>query len=202
MKDEMNDKFRIRETVENWVIWRDSGNWERFRTVWHDDARMHSTWFRGPAEDFITHARQSWGRGGIGCHFLGGSSIEIAGTRAIAQTKKRIDSRQKLDGIACDVVCTGRFYQFFEQREGRWAIVLHQGIYEKDRIDPVDPAATLALDSELLASFPEGYRHLAYVQTKAGFKVKPDLPGLRGAAVERLYAAGAAFLAGGPAEFE
>jgi len=84
MADELIDKFRIRETVENWVIWRDSGNWERFRTVWHEGARMHSTWFRGPAEEFIAHARQSWGKGGIGCHFLGGSSIEIRGNRAIA----------------------------------------------------------------------------------------------------------------------
>lgn len=202
MADELIDKLRIREVVENWVIWRDSGNWDRFRTVWHAGARMHSTWFRGSAEDFIAHARQSWGRGGIGAHFLGGSSIEIAGTRAIAQTKKRIDSRQAVDGVRSDIVCVGRFYQFFEQRDGRWAIVLHQGIYEKDRIDPVDPAATLALDQALLAEFPEGYRHLAYAQTKAGLKVKRDLPGLSDAAVERLYAAGAKFLAGGAAEYE
>jgi len=80
--------------------------------------------------------------------------------------------------------------------------VLHQGIYEKDRIDPVDRGARLRLDPDLLGSYPEGYRHLAYVQTKAGFKVKQDLPGLRGAAVERLYAAGAAFLDGAPAQFE
>jgi len=44
--------------------------------------------------------------------------------------------------------------------------LLHrQPIYEKDRIDPVDPAARLELDAEALAKFPEGYRHLAYIQT-------------------------------------
>ena len=197
-----DDKVAIREVVENWVIWRDSGQWDRFRTLWHDGARFHATWFRGSVEDFIANARRSFERGAIGCHFLGGSAIEVIGTRAIAQTKKRIDSRQTLDGIVCDVVCTGRFYQFFERREGRWAIVLHQGIYEKDRIDPVDPAAQLTLDPALLAEFPVGYRHLAYCQTKAGHNVQRDLPGLHGAAVERLYAAGAAFLAGGPADYE
>lgn len=201
MEQDLVDRLRIRETVENWVIWRDSGQWDSFKTVWHEDGRMHSTWFRGSFTDFIAHARRSWARGGISCHFLGGSSIELRGTRAIAQTKKRIDSRQRLDGVACDVVCTGRFYQFFEKRDGRWAIVLHQGIYEKDRIDPVDPEATLALDHDRLMAFPEGYRHLAYVQTKAGLDVRPDLPGLRGAAVERLYKAGAAFLDGAPAEY-
>lgn len=202
MSDELSDKFRIRETVENWVIWRDSGNWDRFRTVWHEGARMQATWFRGSVDDFIANARRSFERGALDAHSLGGSSIEIVGTRAIAQTKKRIDLRSTVEGIVCDVVCVGRFYQFFEQRAGRWAIVLHQGIYEKDRIDPVDPSARLVLDQTLLAEFPEGYRHFAYVQTKAGFPVKRDLPGLRGPAVERLYAAGAAYLAGGPAAFE
>ena len=202
MSDNLADQGRIRETVENWVIWRDSGNWERFRTVWHEGGRMHASWFRGPVDDFIAHARKSFERGAIACHFLGGSSIEIVGTRAIAQTKKRIESRQIVEGVVCDIVCVGRFYQFFEERKSRWAIVLHQGIYEKDRIDPVEPDATLALDRELLKDFPEGYRHLAYAQTKSGLSVAHDLPGLRGPAVERLYAAGAAFLAGAPAQYE
>jgi len=202
MSDELSDKFRIRETIENWVIWRDSGNWDRFRTIWHEGARMQATWFRGSVDDFIAHARRSFERGALDAHALGGSSIELAGTRAIAQTKKRIDLRSTVEGVVCDVVCVGRFYQFFERRAGRWAIVLHQGIYEKDRIDPVDPSARLVLDQAVLAEFPEGYRHLAYVQTKAGFPVKRDLPGLRGPAVERLYTTGAAYLAGGPAEFD
>ncbi len=202
MDADLIDKMLIRDQVQNWVVWRDSGQWEKFRTVWHDGARMHSSWYRGPVADFIAHARKSFARGAIGAHFLGGSSIELNGTRAIAQTKKRIDSRQMVEGVACDVVCLGRFYQFFEKRDGRWAIVLHQGIYEKDRADPVDPTATLTLDRGLLEQFPEGYRHMAYVQTKAGFNVFRDLPGLHGAAVERLYAAGAKFLAGGPAEYE
>ena len=61
-------------------------------------------------------------------------------------------------------------------------MVLRQPIYEKDRMDPVDPAARLSLDPAQLQRFPEGYRHLAYLQTEIGFKVKPDMPGLKGAA--------------------
>jgi len=204
MDDELTDKLRIREQVQNWVIWRDSGDWEKFRTVWHEGAQMQATWFRGPVENFIAHASKNFGRGTIDAqllHFLGGTSIELKGTRAIAQTKKRIESRQTVEGVTCDVVCLGRFYQFFEKRDGRWAIVLHQGIYEKDRLDPVDPARVPVLDRDLLASFPEGYRHLAYVQTKAGFAVKRDMPGFRGRELERLYAAGATFLANGPAAY-
>jgi hypothetical protein len=100
--------------------------------------------------------------------------------------------------VAVDVVCTGRFYDFFEKRDGRWAIVLRQPIYEKDRMDAVDPAARLSLDATLLSRFPEGYRHLAYLQTVIGFKVKPDMPGLKGPEVEALYARGRAWLEGKP----
>jgi hypothetical protein len=74
--------------------------------------------------------------------------------------------------------------------------VLRQPIYEKDRLDPVDPAAKLALDASLLAQFPEGYRHLAYLQTRIGYAVKRDMPGLTGAEVEALYARGRRWLAG------
>ena len=42
----------------------------------------------------------------------------------------------------------------------------------------------------------EGYRHLAYAQVMSGFTVKDGLPGSYGAALERLYAEGRAWLAG------
>ena len=74
--------------------------------------------------------------------------------------------------------------------------MLRQPIYEKDRLDPVDPIAKLELDADLLGEFPEGYRHLAYAQTKNGFTVKRDMPTLKGAEVDALYRRGAAWLAG------
>jgi hypothetical protein len=192
------ERLAIREVVENWVVWRDAGDWERFRTVWHDDGRMMATWFQGTAEDFIRVSREGWERGVSILHFLGGTSVDVEGDRAIAQTKMTISQRAAVHGVPCDVVCTGRFYDFFERREGRWGIVLRQPIYEKDRLDPVDPAAAPRLDPELLGRFPAGYRHLAYLQVGLGYAVKPDMPGLAGPEVEALYARGAAWLAGAP----
>jgi len=197
MTDDMQQRQAIRELIENWALWRDAGDWERFRTVWHDDGRMMATWFQGSADEFIRVSREGFARGVSILHFLGGSSIEVAGDRAVAQTKMTISQRGDVDGVRCDVVCTGRFFDFVERREGRWGVVLRQPIYEKDRIDPVDSTAALALDAALLARFPEGYRHLAYLQTRIGYTVKPDMPGLKGPEVEALYARGRTWLAGG-----
>jgi hypothetical protein len=192
------ERQAIREVIENWVLWRDAGNWERFATVWHDDGWMTATWFQGPAREFIRVSKEGFERGVNILHFLGGFTCDIAGDRAISQVKMTISQRATVDEVLVDVVCTGRFYDFLEKRQGRWGIARRQPIYEKDRMDPVDPAAPLTLDPERLASFPEGYRHLGYLQTKVGFTVKTGLPGLRGPAVEKVYAEGAAWLAGSP----
>jgi hypothetical protein len=193
-----DDRLLIRELVENWALWRDAGDWERFATVWHDDGFMMATWFQGPAPDFIRVSREGFERGVSILHFLGGTTADVVGDRAISQTKMTISQRAELDGATVDVVCTGRFYDFLERRDGRWGIVLRQPIYEKDRLDPIDPSAKLKLDDELLSQFPDGYRHLGYVQTAAGFEVKRDMPGLIGPEVELLYRRGGAWLAGEP----
>ncbi len=194
----MTDAAAIREVVENWVLWRDAGDWERFAGVWHPGAVMSATWFHGPATEFIAASREGFERGVLILHSLGGFTCDIAGDRAIAQTKMSIMQRASVDGVLVDVTCTGRFYDFFERREGQWKIARRQPIYEKDRLDPVDPAASLALDAAVLERFPAGYRHLAYVQAKNGFTVRSGLPGLRGREVEQLYAEGRRWLAERP----
>ncbi len=198
MTDEMTEQLRIRQLVESWAVWRDAGHWDRFRSVWHPDGVMMATWCQAPFEEFIKASIEGWDRGVRILHFLGGSSIDVAGNRAIAQTKMTISQRAGVEGVLCDVVCTGRFYDFFEKRSGAWGMVLRQPIYEKDRIDPLDPGAELKLDPALLAQFPEGYRNLAYLQARIGYPVKRDMPGLSGPEVERLYARGAEWLAGKP----
>src|SRR3954466_7614861 len=191
-----SDHEEIRALIESWALWRDSLDWERFRTVWHPEGRMMATWWQGPYEEFIRANQEGFERGVRILHFLGGSSIDVAGDRAVAQTKMTISQRARVEDVLCDVVGTGRFYDFLEKRAGRWGLVLRQPIYEKDRLDPLDPAAKLVLDKDPLARFPEGYRHLAYLQTRIGYTVKPDMPGLDGPEVAALYAGGERWLSG------
>ncbi len=197
MADYTNDAFIIRDLVDKWVIYSDAGEWDRFAALWHDDGWMSATWFQAPAADFVKARREGWERGVSIIHFLGAHTADIIGNRAVAQTKMIISQRAPVHSVLCDVVCTGRFYDFLEKRSGRWGFVRRQPIYEKDRLDPVDPKATIELDQALLNRFPEGYRHLAYLQSQVGYKVKEKgMPGLKGPEVEKLYAEGKAWLEG------
>ena len=192
-----DDKRQIQELVDNWSIFSDSGNWDGFARCWHDDGFMCATWFQAPCADFIAARRKGFENGVSIIHFHGGFTCEVVGVRAVSQTKMTISQRAEVEGVLVDVTCTGRFYDFHEKRAGRWGMVRRQPIYEKDRMDAVDPAAQLRLDPALLQQFPAGYRHLAYLQTRIGYKVaKGGLPGLKGPEVEQLYREGTAWLQG------
>lgn len=193
------DRQQIRDLVDNWAIWRDSCIWDKFITCWHPEGRMMATWFQGTPDEFIAINKDGFEKGVRILHFLGGCSIELEGERAIAQTKMTISQRAVVEGVLCDVVCTGRFYDFIERYEGRWVVNVRQPIYEKDRLDPVEMGAVPKLKPELLAQFPEGYRHLAYLQAHIGYTVKRDMPGLVGPEVDKLYVRGAGWLKGGSA---
>ena len=194
----MADRLAIREVIENWVLYRDAGDWERFRTVWHDDGYMMATWFEGPATEFAKVSSEGMDHGVNIMHFLGGTTIDLAGNRAVSQTKMTISQRAPVHGEVCDVVCTGRFWDFFEKRNGKWAIVLRRLTYEKDRMDTVDPSKRITLDKTLLESFPIGYRHLGYLQSVNGNKVRKNMPGLRGPGTDALRGYAKDWLAGKP----
>src|SRR5262245_52732765 len=100
---ELEARLAIRQVVENWVLWRDAGDWDRFQGVWAPEGRMMATWFQGPATEFIRVSREGWDKGVSILHFLGGHTADIAGSRAFAQTKMTISQRASVEGVAVDV---------------------------------------------------------------------------------------------------
>ena len=192
------DRRAIRQAVDAWALWRDAGEWERLAGLWADDGFMMTTWSQAPAAEFVARSRQAFNNGLKVLHSLGGTTVDIAGDRAVAQTKMQIVQRAPLEGVLVDVTCLGRFWDAFERRGGRWLLVFRQPVYELDSIRAVDPSARLSLDADRLAAYPEGYRHLAYLQTGMGFDVSRTLPGTRGPEIEALYARGRGWLAGEP----
>lgn len=184
--DHRDDKLAIIEVIQNWAIWRDTGDWVNLRSTFHRDGTMTATWFSGTADDFVAGAKAGWSKGSKSAHFIGGTAVRVNGQKAIAETRIILMVRDILDGEEVDVTCYGRFYDRFV-KDGTWAILRRGVIYEKDRIDPVRPGAKLILDEVLLKRFPEGYRHVAYVQSQSGLQVATDRPTPRSPELERLY---------------
>lgn len=181
-----NDQIEIGNLIRNWSSWRDSGKWELLRAAMHPDAVITTTWFEGNVEGFIQACQASWRKGTTSRHVLGGTTVEINGRRALAQTGMAIRVRAPLEGVEVEVICTGRFFDRVEKRNGGWRIARRNLIYEHDRLAPIQAGAKPDLDRALLERFPEGYRHLGYLQSKQGGRINPNLPTARGAALENL----------------
>ncbi len=191
------DKLAIGEVVQSWALWRDTGNWDGLRRAFHPDGTMTATWFTGGVEDFIAGCQRSWAAGSRSAHFMGGTVVQLNRAKAIAESRLILMVRDVVDDVEVDVTCYGRFYDRFVRTAEGWRILQRGVVYEKDRLDPVRPDAALKLDEAILKRFPEGYRHVAYVQTKRGLQVAPDRPTPRSPDLERLPRDAAAWLAAG-----
>ena len=77
---------------------------------------------------------EGWAKGVSILHFLG-LWPQVAGDRAIAQTKDDHQPAGMVEGangpVLCDVVCTGRFYDFVVRHDGQWKLLHRQPIYER-----------------------------------------------------------------------
>ena len=180
MENNFNDVLLIKDLIERWAVYRDALMWDEFRTVWHPDGIMTATWTQGSYEDFIKITNEGVKHGLHILHILGGSAIEVNGNRAKAMTKFVILQRAVVEGVLCDVTCYARHFDLWEKRDGKWGLVYRNTIADKDRIDAVDKNESLELDKSLLEQFPIEYRHLAYLQTKAGYNVDKDCPRMSG----------------------
>jgi hypothetical protein len=188
------DRAAMVQVVQDWGLARDTGRWDRLRACFAPGATMRTTWFAGSATEFVERSIAAAASGSRAQHFIGAASIEIDGDRALVETRMILMVRARLDGIEVDATCHGRFHDQFVRHQGQWRILHRVPIYEKDRLDVLDPARTIMLDPRRLAAHPEGYRHLAYLQAANGASITPDLPTPGSASLERLHAQGAAWL--------
>ena len=191
MDRNLADIMQIKDLIERWVVYRDALLWDKFRTIWHPGGVMTATWTEGPFEDFIKITEEGVRHGLNILHILGGSAVDINNNRAVSMTKFIILQRAVVEGVLCDVTCYARHYDLWEKRECKWGLVYRGTITDKDRIDPVNNDETVVLDQALLSQFPVEYRHLAYLQTKAGYNVDKDCPRLSGGeSLDTLYKKG------------
>ena len=176
---QLYDRQLIGELIDAWVIWRDGGDFDRLAELWRPDGFIMTTWCEASAAEFIERSRRAWQAGGRVFHTVNGAHVEVEGERAIALTKMQIIHRASLHGVMVDVTCRGRFCDALEKQDGRWGLLSRQGVYEGDCVTPLEPGAKVDFDTGLLATFPQGYRHLGYLQALAGNPVNKNLPGAR-----------------------
>jgi hypothetical protein len=162
---EFTDKFAIAELIQAWGVYRDQGRWEELRGTFTPDGHISISWFRGPFEQFVERCQanfvtgHTWSR-----HHLFAPTIKLAADRAVAETSVIIRVRQPFKGIPVDLTSCSRFLDRIERHDGGWLIAERAAIYERDRLDPVEPSAAY---DELFkaggaARFPEQYRYMAF----------------------------------------
>ena len=197
---EWADKLAIAELIQAWGVFRDQGRWRELRATFTPDGHISISWFRGPFEQFVERCRanvaagQTWSR-----HHLFPSTVKLAGDRAVAETSVIIRVRQKFNGVDVDLTSCSRFLDRLERHGDGWLIVERAAIYERDRLDPVEPSAQF---DELFAAadtaqYPEQYRYMAFRLAHAqGRTLAPVIYRDGGPETTDLYARFADWLAG------
>lgn len=167
----INDKFACADVVQSWGLFRDQGRWSDLLGTFWPEGIIAVSWFRGPFSGFVESCRgRDPARTGRSKHLLAPSVVWVNGARAIAETSATILVRQVMGGVLVDLTSNARFLDRLEQRDGAWKIIERNAIYERDRLDPVEPSA--AFDEMMrvgdAARFAAPYRYMAFRLAAAG----------------------------------
>lgn len=195
----LHDKVLIAEVLHKWGMWRDLCQWSALKALYAPGATMQTTWFDGPATDFVDHTARLAAGPARAQHYIGTPCIDVNGERALAQTRITILVRGPLEGVDVDATCYGWFIDRMVKLQGRWLIAARLPVYEKDTLCAADPQIALALDPERLARHPASYKYMAYMQSLAGATVNTTLAQPGSAEHLQLLADAHAWLAGGAA---
>lgn len=170
----MIDERRLQETIDRSeiinligksIISRDSGRWDELAECYHSEAEFNSSWWTGKPSDFIAAAskklKAAQDDGGEQKHLTGSHWIVVRGDRATAECDLILFMRTKVNGTALDFATWSRRLHLLARENGEWKIWRRFAIYEKDRVDPVDPTLDISaiLDQSALAKYPAQIKH-------------------------------------------
>jgi SnoaL-like domain len=159
------DRSEIINVVSKSIITRDSGLWDQLAECYHSDAEFNSSWWTGKPSDFIKAADQklkaSRDEGGEQKHITSNHWIVIDGDRATAECDLILYMRTAVNGVELDFATWSRRLHLMARENGEWKIWRRFAIYEKDRVDSVDPRVDLSeqLRDADFAKYPRQLRH-------------------------------------------
>jgi len=160
---DVNDKYACVELIQSWGLYRDQGKWPQLLATFVPEGQIAVSWFSGNFPEFVDRCRQGFEAGQRSKHQIFPSVVRLGGERALAETNIVIMVRQKIGGVLADMTSYARFLDRLVRRDGRWAILERTAVYERDRLDPVEPSEAF---DKLFATtdysiYPEAYRYLA-----------------------------------------
>ncbi len=166
----MDEKSACAELIQAWAIYRDQGKWPQLLATFLPEGEIAVSWFSGSFREFVDRCRQSFEAGQRSKHHIFPSVVRVARDRALAETSIVILVRQKIGGVLTDITAHARFLDRLERSDGRWAIAERAAIYERDRLDPVEPSEAFAklFAATDLSPYPEPYRYMAARLKAAG----------------------------------
>lgn len=166
MQSRLEDRQQITNLMMGW-LYRDLGQWERLRDLFHSDGEIEVTWFEGKASDFVDGSIRMGASDLAAKHLIGTPVVTFNGSKAIVETNAVIVADNARLGLGC---CNhNRFYDLVEKRDGTWKIFKRQSIYDMGSF--TFPDGVVPIDKAVLANYPRAYAPLAYLLEKSGFPV-------------------------------
>jgi hypothetical protein len=171
----MDAKLACAEVIQAWGLYRDQGKWPELTATFVPEGQIAISWYSGSFAGFVDRCRKSFDAGQRSKHHILPSVVRVIGERAVAETSIVIHVRQTIDGVPVDMTSHARFLDRLERRDGRWAIVERTAIYERDRLDPVEPSEAFGklFTARDLSVYPEAYRYMAARLVAAGRALAP-----------------------------
>ncbi len=160
----------IARLMTGW-LYRDTGDWDSLRGLFHPDARISVTWFTGLAHDFVDASRRM-GRSDFRTKHISAAPLitfSASGRCAVTETNTVVVGENAGLGLGC--VAHNRFLDRVEQRAGRWAIVDRESIYDFSSFT-FPRGIPVSMDQDAIATFPIEYAALAYLLEASGFPVR------------------------------
>jgi hypothetical protein len=174
--DGLEDKFACAELIQSWGLYRDQGKWPELLATFSPDGQISVSWFSGAFSEFVERSRQGFEAGQRSKHQIFPSLVRLVGGRAVAETNVVILVRQKIGGVLTDMTSFARFLDRLERTgSGAWRLVERTAIYERDRLDPVEPTENFErlFKASDLSIYPEAYRYMAARLVASGRSLAP-----------------------------
>ena len=156
---------------------RDRAWWQQMREAFAPDSTVHLSWYRGDGPGFVTGSERMSSNGDKAVHRLSPPVIHLHDQRAIAELACGVEFQVRIQGTPAHLVSYTRLNYRLRKRDGVWAVVQLDAIYERDSLTPAFPGDRIEIASTDLNGYRPSYALLSHYLHNQGYDVADDLLG-------------------------